>query len=450
MPLLHVELGEEQVNAINSLKRFLNDKEVAFLVSGYAGTGKTTIMKIFIEYLKSINKPYCLCAPTHKAKLVLEGATGGDAITLHKLLSLTPNIEILELDFNSLQFVTRGKKNGIPNNGVVICDEASMINDGLFTLLCQRCADIKTKIVFLGDIAQLKPINEATSKVFSINNKVNLTKIYRQAEDNIILNVLTVLRDQCVDHFQDITSTEGSIECKDLKSFVGNAVLKYRDAVASGDITCAKILAYTNKRVSNYNQVVHKFLFSEDLPYYKGEFLTGCENIDTGVSTFFNSMDYIITEEPILTDISIPEFGVLPSWQLDLYDSVTNEVNRTNIISQDVDISTFNALAALIEYYRISAIQARNKMAARQCWRIYYEILNSFTSPINLYYDNRLVRKKSFDYGFACTVHRSQGSSYNDVFVDIQNIKKCFDSKERRQLEYVALSRTKHDVFILQ
>lgn len=444
------KLGDEQINAINSLKDFLNNDEVAFLVSGYAGTGKTTIMKIFIEYLQSINKPYCLCAPTHKAKLVLEGATGGDAITLHKLLSLTPNIEILELDFNSLQFVTRGKKNGIPTRGVVICDESSMINDGLFTLLCQRCADIKTKIVFLGDIAQLKPINENTSKVFSVSCKVNLTKIYRQAEDNIVLNVLKVLRDQCIDHFQDITSVEGSIECIDLKEFVKNAVLKYREAITIGDITCAKVLAYTNKRVTNYNEIIHKFLFSDNAPYYKGEFLTGYENIDTGVCTFFNSMDYVITEEPIKVDITIPEFGVLPSWQLDLYDSVTNEVNRTNILSGDIDISTFAALAALIEYYRISAIQSKNRTVARQYWKVYYEILNSFTSPINLYYDNRLVRKKSFDYGYACTVHRSQGSSYNDVLVDIQNIKKCFDSKERRQLEYVALSRTRHDVFILQ
>ena len=40
-------------------------------------------------------------------------------------------------------------------------------------------------------------------------------------------------------------------------------------------------------------------------------------------------------------------------------------------------------------------------------WKEYYEINNSFTTPFNLYYDNRLIRKKSFDYGYASTVHKS-------------------------------------------
>ena len=444
------KLGEEQLNTIDKLKNFLNNDQTAFLISGSAGTGKTTIMKVFIDYLRSINKQYCLCAPTHKATLVLKNATGEDSITLHKLLSLTPNIEILELDLNSLQFITKGKKNGIPNHGVVICDEASMISDGLFDLLCERCSNSHTKIVFLGDIAQLRPINEGTSKVFSVTNGSILSKIYRQAEDNIVLNTLITLRTKSINSFENRVSTEGSINCVDINEFVKNSIYKYKEAISSADITKTKILAYTNKRVRGFNTAVHNLIFSDKLPYYKNEFLTGYENIDNGNFTFFNSMDYIITEDPKKIDLSIPEFGTLPSWELNLYDSVTKEIGTTHILSEEINAKEFERLAGTIEFYRMNAIQSRNRMAARQFWRIYYEILNSFTSPVNLYFDNRLVRKKSFDYGYACTVHKSQGSTYDNVFVDIKNIKRCISEKERRQLQYVALSRTKHDVFILQ
>lgn len=448
--LLPDNLGEEQLEALANLSKFVNGKELSYLVSGYAGTGKTTIMKIFIEYLESIRKPYCLCAPTHKAKIVLEEATKRSTITLHKLLSLTPNIEILELDLNSLQFITKGKANGIPSNGIVICDEASMINDGLFDLLNERCKEINSKIIFLGDIAQLSPIKEDTSKVFSVKNCSTLTKIYRQADDNIILNTLITLRNSAITKFENAESKEGSIICADINNFVRCAIDKYKVAIENADILETKILAYTNKRVFNFNTALHRYLFSEDLPYYKGEFLTGYENIDTGNSTFYNSMDYVITETPIKVDLSIPEFGTLPSWQLSLYDRVTKEVNMTNILCPDIEDSQLDKLASTIEYYRLNAIQCRNRNVARKYWRYYYEILNSFTSPKDLYFNDRLVRKKSFDYGYACTVHKSQGSTYNNVFVDIHNFKKCVDPKERRQLQYVALSRTKHDIIIFQ
>jgi exodeoxyribonuclease-5 len=67
-----------------------------------------------------------------------------------------------------------------------------------------------------------------------------------------------------------------------------------------------------------------------------------------------------------------------------------------------------------------------------------------------MYFDNRLIRKKSFDYGYACTVHRSQGSDYNNIFVDMKDIGLCKDDAIRRQLQYVALSRTRNNALIFQ
>ena len=100
-----LELGEEQVNALQKLEEFVSNKEDCITLSGFAGTGKTSILKEFIGYLDDEELPYILAAPTHRAKLVLEALTDAKkTYTLHQLLSLSPNIEIFELDYRDLLF----------------------------------------------------------------------------------------------------------------------------------------------------------------------------------------------------------------------------------------------------------------------------------------------------------------------------------------------------------
>ena len=126
-------LGEEQQEALNKIQNFIaNGKDTSISLSGAAGTGKTLVISYIIKWLQHNRIPYCLCAPTHKAKTVIEHYTNEDAITLHKLLELSPKLDILELDFNNLLFDVKKASSTIPYNGVVICDEASMINDSLF------------------------------------------------------------------------------------------------------------------------------------------------------------------------------------------------------------------------------------------------------------------------------------------------------------------------------
>ena len=82
-------------------------------------------------------------------------------------------------------------------------------------------------------------------------------------------------------------------------------------------------------------------------------------------------------------------------------------------------------------------------------WGRYYELLDSFATPIDLVFDNRVIVKKSFDYGYAQSVHKSQGSNYDEIFIDWRNIKSCRDEEFKRQLQYVAMSRTRSNVYLL-
>ena len=104
----------------------------------------------------------------------------------------------------------------------------------------------------------------------------------------------------------------------------------------------------------------------------------------------------------------------------------------------------------------------REIVSAQTCYTYYLELMkstfyitnnsgnDSFSIPFDLFYENRLIKKKTFDYGYCITSHKSQGSSYNNIFVDIKDINKCIDDVERRQMQYVAISRTFNDVYIYQ
>lgn len=104
------------------------------------------------------------------------------------MLALSPKVDILKLDIRELRFfATNDKKMSIPYNGIVICDEASMVSSDLYDLLVEKCSLMGTMIIFCDDYAQLNPVKEdEQSKVFRCKHQFRLTKIYRQSEKVVL------------------------------------------------------------------------------------------------------------------------------------------------------------------------------------------------------------------------------------------------------------------------
>ena len=149
-----VNFGEEQVQALSKLEEFTTSSDTTITLSGSAGTGKTSLIIEYLEYLDDQKVPYTLAAPTHKAKLVMEAVTGQEATTIHQLLALQPNLDIFELDFRELDFFSGDsikKPNQIPYKGVVIVDEASMVSDELFSFILNKARKNKSKVVWVGE-----------------------------------------------------------------------------------------------------------------------------------------------------------------------------------------------------------------------------------------------------------------------------------------------------------
>ncbi|MBK9290662.1 MAG: AAA family ATPase [Bacteroidetes bacterium] len=80
----HINLTNDQRNALEKLQAFLKSDERIFILKGYAGSGKTTLLSGFVNYLKSLQMRFQLMAPTGRAAKVIEQKTGFEATTIHK------------------------------------------------------------------------------------------------------------------------------------------------------------------------------------------------------------------------------------------------------------------------------------------------------------------------------------------------------------------------------
>lgn len=449
-------LGTEQQEAIDKIMKWLNDKtKTSFSLVGPAGSGKSSLISKLIPKLIGRSKMYVLCAPTHKAALVMRNYCGVEAITLHSLLALSPNLNIEKFDITKLLFEVTRKPNQIPPHGLVICDEASMINDDLFDLIIQKCKSLKSKILFISDKAQLLPVESTKySKVYTNSDEsFTLTKIYRQSEDNCLMPVLSELRTKELSNIENATSKDGNITLyTDIKEYCKKCAELFIKAIEDKNILYVKACAFTNKRVSNYNKIIQRYIWNDTELYHVGDILTAYTNgtcghtIKNGKSVnnipfqYYNGMDYIITNI-VKGSKRIPVYEQeVPGYYLTLYDSYYKEYGEIFIIT---DKKYIDEVSYYLEDVRLKAVKYRN------CWPSYYRMRDSYCVNNYSFIDNRCIAKKNFDLGYCSTVHKLQGSNVDNICIDLPNLLECKDKLIRRQLEYVAFSRTRHNAFVL-
>ena len=184
----HIDLTEEQTNLVKKLTEwYKNSSRQWFSYSGAAGTGKTTVIRAFIEELGL--QRYIACAFVGKAVTVLS-RQGLPASTIHSLIyhvSWIPvmdekGLPILNKDGNPKMKVVFSLKNELPGDlQLIIVDEATMVNDDL----AEDILSFGIKTVFIGDNNQLPPVFGVSSVM--LNPDFWLTKIMRQAENNPII-----------------------------------------------------------------------------------------------------------------------------------------------------------------------------------------------------------------------------------------------------------------------
>ena len=200
----------DQVSAIGALSEYVleNSNDNIFILTGYAGTGKTTLIKALVETLASFRFKTVLLAPTGRAAKVLSSYSGRDAFTVHKHIyrqrSSKDGMGRFDLDRNRM------------TETFFIVDEASMISNGtgeqsifgsgrlLDDLVEFVYSGRDCKLILVGDTAQLPPVGEVVSPALSIDEvglygfgirSASLRDVVRQEEGSGILVNATTIRE---------------------------------------------------------------------------------------------------------------------------------------------------------------------------------------------------------------------------------------------------------------
>jgi ATP-dependent exoDNAse (exonuclease V) alpha subunit len=259
----------DQIRLIKEVAGFLldNDPHQIFVMKGYAGTGKTSLIKAMIKSLPKFNRKTVLLAPTGRAAKVISSYTGKKASTIHK------HIYYPKVKAGSLSFELQKNK---ASQTIYIVDEASMIGNGqdknfggnalLDDLMRYSDSGVGCKVLLIGDVAQLPPVGLSLSpaliseelqlRYFKEVQEVELKEVVRQAAESGILFNATSLRDLMEQDqleyefkfspFPDVVRLQEKYELEDALN----------DAYAGGDVENSVVLLRSNKRANIYNQQI--------------------------------------------------------------------------------------------------------------------------------------------------------------------------------------------------
>ena len=273
------------------------------------------------------------------------------------------------------------------------------------------------------------------SKTFTDCHLIKLEKVYRQKE-SILYKVLDYLRVKPLYKFKSVEDDNYTINvCNNINTILDTYTPLFKFASDSRNLNCIKLVTYTNNRISALNQVIRNRIFNDDSEYHVGEILTGYDSCYCGPthSDIDNSQDYIIEKVKKITRLG------LPMYELKLFDG--NNYKSVHILSRNLPSDTYESLARDLE-------RARQKGLSLKSWGEFYKLNSSFLTPVDLVYDNRVIKRKSLDYGYCISTHKSQGSTYQFVIVDMENLLRCPNKEELRQLQYVAMSRASGGLII--
>ena len=433
----------QQIDALNEMDRFMKSNETSMTLSGYAGTGKTSLMEMIAQKGRKQYRPVVFCATTNKAAAVLNervSKAGFKAATLNKVFGISVEVDSKSNTYNARNLVNVLKDADITPGTTVIIDEASMINEENYGILNNIAKQNDLKIIYVGDSAQLAPVNEnKISKVFrnGEGKVITLTQVER-TDDNAILKEATDLRNgnplSGISSFNDKGEGVAYIS-PNHQDEINNIVAHYVKGLKHNS-NYFRILAFTNKAVSAYNNQVRELLgYTSPIPQV-GEPMTGYNNWGYEWKTksyrFINSESYKVSKvdksHKITTNLNDGTAVTMEVIPLTLEDSLGN-IDTFNFIDIKSNPSNLQAAIQLANEKKMLWAEAKHAVGRDAKAKIYQRI--NFIDNFLFVNDNiedsnhNLLQAKTIDFGYAMTVHKSQGSTFTNVLMDDVDISRA-------------------------
>ena len=452
---LHNQLNKKQELALEKIISFIENKinDEIFILKGYAGTGKTYIISNIVKNLWKITKNVILLAPTGRSAKVLSSYCKKEAFTVHKEIFYTKN------NFSGkLEFTLKINKH---KNTIFIVDEASMINTnrgdgvGLFSqslldnIIKYVYSGFKCKLLIIGDVAQLPPVNSNISHALDDSylekeynksiNSVELTDVVRQEKESGILSYATSIRNKienCL--FEDITFN--------LETF--NDVVKVEDGEQLMNliqdsyniygIEETAIIVRSNKRANLYNKSVRDKILNNENIISVGDLIMVIKNNYFWLNNmrdlgFIANGDIIKIEE--IYDIK------------NIYGFKFAEVKISMV--DYPKISPFETVLILDSLFINTPALDFNIMN-----KLYQEILKDYMNVKTKYKRHMGVKNNKFfnalqvKFAYSFTCHKSQGGQWSSIFLEFPFLPNGMDEDFFRWL-YTAITRAKSKLHLI-
>jgi len=440
---------------LNQLSEFIFDKQpnALYLLKGYAGTGKTTIVGTIVTNLWKAKKSAVLMAPTGRAAKVISNYSGKEAFTIHKKIYF-PKKE----KNGGVKFVLQPNKH---KNTLFIVDEASMIPDTpgesklfengslLDDLMQYVYSGHQCKLLLIGDTAQLPPVKLDLSPALNENTlslnynkqvtKMELDEVVRQELDSGILANATVLREALLNTFHDSFKFDLS-DFKDIVRLIdGQEVMDaINDAYSALGNEETTIIVRSNKRANLYNKNIRdRILFNEN-ELTAGDYIMVVKNNYFWIKP--TSEAGFIANGDIIEVLEI--FNII-----DLYGFRFAEVK--------VRMVDYPKMKPFETVLLLDTIESESpSLSYEDSNRLYQEVMKDYESESSNYRkflkikSNKYFNALQVKFSYAITCHKSQGGQWHTVFVEQPYLPNGIDKEYLRWL-YTAITRAKEKLYLI-
>lgn len=418
-----IELTKDQQGALDLVEQFLDDDRAdELLLKGSAGVGKSFMLDRVQDLVPEGSM--IGTGPTHKSVDVIKTRlTRAECSTIHSFLGLRPK---KSKDKETLVRKNTYDPSAFIDVRTVVLDEASMVGSELHSYILKDIEDWGRKYIYAGDPYQLNPVNEIKAPLFAADYgryQFELNQIVRQAADSPIIKAATAIRDAIkLGEAPPIVTGE----------FEGMGVYKMRRAPAlerlgryieKHDPDSFRITAWRNETVREYNQIIRDLQGKDiSVPFSEGEFVVVNEAYTLDDTVIFNTGEEFIVKqmEPMIH----PNYSELTGWKVVLSLGGVE-------LPIPVDVLDYETCG---EDYKKRVLRLAENAGTSNDWRPYYRLKESFCDlrPLG-----------------ALTTHKTQGSTFDNIFLDFQDIYKNRILAEADRAFYVALTRSRYNVYIL-
>lgn len=445
--------GQEQ--AILSMSEFCVKREAdrVFLLTGYAGTGKSTLIGGLVRTLDQFKRSSVLMAPTGRAAKVISQYSNREAFTIHRKIYVPRSQK-----GGGIKFTLQTNKH---RNTLFIVDEASMVADTntdskvfegqslLDDLMTYVYSGPGCQLMFVGDLAQLPPVHLSISPALDPDvlriqfhksvSESALTEVVRQREQGEIVSNATQIRQWIQQDTPEQLQFDLGRQEEVIRPFGGQEVLEALEGAFSKDnIDQAVVIVRSNKRANLYNQQIRQRILFRDEGLCVGDVLMVVKNnyfwLKPADSAGFIANGDVIEVLEIFEFVFIHgfDFAKVRVRMLDY----PNQLPFNTVLILD----TINSEASSLTYEQSNALYQAVREDYKEITANYKKFLAIKKDP----FFNALQVK----YSYAITCHKSQGGQWDRVFVEQPFLKEGLNKEYLRWL-YTAITRAKNQLYLL-